>query len=63
MNNIQREITAKYLVDISKIVATIFIVSAFVPNSQIILSLVVWAIMISFGLYILAMRILRGVKK
>ena len=41
-NNIQRELTAKYLFDISKAVATVFMVGAFIPNSPIRIPLIGW---------------------
>ncbi len=56
----QRENSAKLLLDLIKIIVTVFVIGGLVPNSPI----VGWQIIVSFGIcsimYIAAMFLLKG---
>lgn len=60
MNSKQRENTAKLLLDLVKIIVTVFIVGGLVPNSPT----AGWQIMLGFGvsliIYAAAMFLLKG---
>jgi hypothetical protein len=59
MNLKQRENTAKLLLDLIKIVVTVFVIGGLVPNSPI----VAWQVIVSFGIcaimYVAAMFLLK----
>jgi hypothetical protein len=60
MNSKQRENTAKLLLDLIKILVTVFVVGGLVPNSPIGGWQVVGSLMVSLLIYAGAMYLLRG---
>jgi len=56
----QKENTAKLFLDLAKILATVFVIGGFVPNSPISGSRIIVSLGISAIMYVVAMFLLKG---
>lgn len=60
LNNRQNEAVAKFLIDIVKIVVTVFIIGGLVPNSPISLIHFIIASLAAVFIFVVAISLLRG---
>ena len=60
LNDKQNETIAKFLVDIVKIIATVFIIGGLVPNSPITAAHFITAALSAFVIFFIAIFLLKG---